>query len=101
MQHGLKASQSAEACLRAVGFELTMVPDGHLCCGSAGSYSLLQPALSNQLLDQKIAALNSGAPTIIASANIGCLMHLRRRAEPEVLHWLELIRTHEVGLTSK
>jgi glycolate oxidase iron-sulfur subunit len=97
MQHSLHVSDNAEACLRAVGFELTSVPDGHLCCGSAGSYSLLQPRLSSQLLDQKLTALQSDGPTVIASANIGCLMHLRRRAEPRVQHWLELISAYEVA----
>jgi glycolate oxidase iron-sulfur subunit len=97
MQHGMRVAFKAEECLRAVGFELTNVPDGHLCCGSAGSYSLLQPELGNRLLDQKVAALESGAPAKIATANIGCLMHLQRRAGPEVLHWLELIRPHRVG----
>lgn len=97
MQHGLRTAGRAEACLRAVGFDLTSVPDAHLCCGSAGSYSLLQPGLANQLLDEKLTALQSGAPAILATANIGCLMHLRRRAEAPVLHWLELIRPHRVG----
>jgi len=97
MQHSLHVADNAEACLRAVGFELTSVPDGHLCCGSAGSYSLLQPRLSSQLLDQKLTALQSDGPTVIASANIGCLMHLRRRAEPRVQHWLELISAYEVS----
>jgi glycolate oxidase iron-sulfur subunit len=96
MQHGLRVAQRAEACLSAVGFELTEVPDGHLCCGSAGTYSLLQPALSEQLLDQKLAALEGDSPTTIASANIGCLMHLQRRAKTEVRHWLEMIRPHAV-----
>ncbi|MDA0823642.1 MAG: glycolate oxidase subunit GlcF [Proteobacteria bacterium] len=96
MQHGLRVAQRAEACLNAVGFELTEVPDGHLCCGSAGTYSLLQPALSEQLLDQKLAALEGASPTTIASANIGCLMHLQRRAKTEVRHWLEMIRPHAV-----
>ncbi len=97
MQHGLGVAGKAEACLRAVGFELTDVADGHLCCGSAGSYSLLQPELANRLLDQKVAALERDRPMQIATANIGCLMHVQRRADPEVLHWLEVIRPHRVG----
>jgi glycolate oxidase iron-sulfur subunit len=96
-QHGLHASARAEACLKAVGFELTNVPEGHLCCGSAGSYSMLQPKLSGELLDRKISALQSDGPSVIASANIGCLLHLRRRAEPSVYHWLELIRPHKIA----
>ncbi|MFT4561204.1 MAG: glycolate oxidase iron-sulfur subunit [Gammaproteobacteria bacterium] len=101
MQHGLRVSHRAEECLRAVGFEFTNVPDGHLCCGSAGTYSLLQPALSSQLLSQKLAALESDSPSKIASANIGCLMHLQRRAKTEVCHWLEMIRPHAVELDQK
>ena len=97
MQHGMGVADKAEDCLRAVGFELTAVPDGHLCCGSAGSYSLLQPELANQLLDKKVAALEIGSPETIATANIGCLMHLQRRAGPAVQHWLELVRPHRVG----
>lgn len=96
LEHGLHAAGRTQACLRAVGFELTSVPDAHLCCGSAGSFSLLQPQLATQLLDQTLTALQSEAPTAIASANIGCIMHLRRRADRPVMHWLELIRPHRV-----
>ena len=91
MQHGLDVAGKAEACLRAVGFKIEYTPEGHVCCGSAGSYSLLQPELANRLLDQKVTALESVQPDKIATANIGCLMHVRRRATPQVLHWLELI----------
>ncbi|MDP6182489.1 MAG: glycolate oxidase subunit GlcF [Gammaproteobacteria bacterium] len=96
MQHGLRIVGLAEACLRSVGFELTAVPDSSPCCGSAGTFSLLQPRLGNQLLDQKLAALQSGGPGTIATANIGCLIHLRRRADRQVVHWLELIRPHRI-----
>lgn len=97
LRHGLRGADAVESLLVAVGFELTDVPDPHLCCGSAGSYSLLQPELSGQLLDNKLAALASGAPDVYVSANIGCLMHLQRRAERPVMHWLEMIRPHRVG----
>jgi len=97
MQHGLRVAGRAEDCLRAVGFELVDVPDAHLCCGSAGSYSLLEPAMGNRLLDQKLSALQGADPAVLASANIGCLMHLQRRAALPVVHWLELIRPHHVG----
>ena len=96
-QHGLGVSHHVRGCLKAVGFELTKVSDEHLCCGSAGTYSLLQPKLSSELLDRKIAALGGDAPSAIASANIGCLLHLRRRAPTPVVHWLELIRPHRLG----
>ena len=73
------------------GFELTYVPDAHLCCGSAGTYSILQPELSKQLLANKVAALESGAPARIATANIGCLMHLRGGTDLPVNHWIEML----------
>ena len=97
LRHGLRGADAVESLLVATGFELTDVPDPHLCCGSAGSYSLLQPDLSGRLLDNKLAALESGAPEVYVSANIGCLMHLQRRAERPVKHWLEMIRPHRVG----
>jgi glycolate oxidase iron-sulfur subunit len=95
LQHGLKIRGSVEALLRDAGFELTAVPDGHLCCGSAGTYSLLQPELSQQLLQNKVAALESGKPEIVATANIGCLAHIEgglaaSRGAP-IRHWIELV----------
>jgi glycolate oxidase iron-sulfur subunit len=80
-----------EPLLRAAGFTLTAVTDGQRCCGSAGTYSILQPELSQQLLHAKITALESGAPEVIATANIGCLQHLRGAASVPVRHWVELL----------
>ena len=80
-----------EKILIAVGFELTPVPDAHLCCGSAGTYAILQKTLSQQLLHNKLNALQSGAPGVIATANIGCLTHLQSRASVPVRHWVELL----------
>ncbi len=91
LQHGQKLGGVVEGILTGLGFTLAPVPDGHQCCGSAGSYSLLQPALSRQLRDNKLAALQSGQPEIIASANIGCLVHLQTGATVPVRHWIELI----------
>ncbi len=95
LQHGLKIKGVVEALLRDAGYELTSVPDGHLCCGSAGTYSLLQPELSQQLLSNKVKALESGAPTMIATANIGCLAHiesgLNASSKTPIRHWVELI----------
>ena len=76
LQHGLKIRGVVEDLLLAAGYELTVVPDGHLCCGSAGTYSILQPELSSQLLKNKVVALESGQPEGIATANIGCLAHI-------------------------
>jgi len=91
LQHGMRIRGVVEQILRSVGYELTNVPDAHLCCGSAGTYSILQPKLSQQLLTNKIVALESEKPEQIATANIGCLMHLRTQATLPVKHWIELL----------
>ncbi len=91
LQHGMRIRGVVEQILRNVGFELSNVPDAHLCCGSAGTYSILQPKLSQQLLTNKIVALESEKPQQIATANIGCLMHLRTQATLPVKHWIELL----------
>jgi glycolate oxidase iron-sulfur subunit len=91
LQHGLKIRGVVEGLLREAGFDLTAVPDSHLCCGSAGTYSLLQPELSRQLLENKVVALESGQPAVIATANIGCLTHIESSAATPVRHWIELL----------
>ena len=91
LQHGQKLPQAVENLLQFCGFTLTTVPDAHLCCGSAGTYSILQQKLSQQLLQNKLAALQSGAPAVIATANIGCLTHLQSQADVPVRHWIELL----------
>jgi glycolate oxidase iron-sulfur subunit len=91
LQHGLKLSGVVEEILRDAGCVLTMVPDSHLCCGSAGTYSLLEPAISRELLVNKVAALESGAPDTIATANVGCLAHIASGTQKPVRHWIELI----------
>jgi glycolate oxidase iron-sulfur subunit len=91
LQHGQQIRGKAEALLRAAGYELTPVADGHLCCGSAGTYSLLQPELSGQLKARKLAALQAGGPQAIATANIGCLTQLQGGTAIPVKHWIELL----------
>jgi glycolate oxidase iron-sulfur subunit len=91
LQHGLKIRGTVEALLEKAGYELTPVPDAHLCCGSAGSYSLLQPAISLELRGRKLAALASGEPQAIATANIGCLAHLQAGTAIPVRHWIQLL----------
>jgi len=91
LQHGQKLGGAVEKILRRCGYELTNVADSHLCCGAAGTYTLLQPELSEQLLANKLAALNAGKPEIIASANIGCQMHLASESNLPVKHWIELL----------
>jgi glycolate oxidase iron-sulfur subunit len=91
LQHGQQLRGKAERLLERAGFELTPVPDAHLCCGSAGTYSILQPALSRELRGRKLAALQGGQPVGIVTANIGCLMHLQAGAQVPVAHWVELL----------
>jgi glycolate oxidase iron-sulfur subunit len=91
LQHGLQIRGSIEVLLQAAGYELTPVADGHLCCGSAGTYSVLQPELAGQLRANKLTALNAGGPALAATANIGCLTHLQAGSALPVRHWIELI----------
>ena len=91
LQHAQRLGGAVEGVLTRLGFQLTPVPDSHLCCGSAGTYSLTQPALSSQLRDRKMDALESGRPVIIATANVGCQMHLDGAGRTPVTHWIELV----------
>ncbi len=91
MQHGQRLSGLSERLLAEAGFALVPVRDGHLCCGSAGHYSLLQPEMSGELRSRKTAALTERAPQVIVSGNIGCLEHLRAVAGVAMLHTVELL----------
>jgi len=91
LQHAQKLGGAVEAVLARLGFNLTAVADPHLCCGSAGTYSITQPALSRQLRDNKLNALESGRPQVIATANIGCQAHLDSAGRTPVRHWIELV----------
>jgi len=91
LQHALKIRGVVEPLLERCGYELVTTPDPHLCCGSAGTYSILEPELSAQLRDNKLETLQSDRPDLIATANIGCLNHLRSGAAVPVRHWIELV----------
>ncbi|EJL05007.1 glycolate oxidase, iron-sulfur subunit [Pseudomonas fluorescens Q2-87] len=91
LQHGQKLGGRIEALLTRLGFNLTHVPDSHLCCGSAGTYSLTQPALARQLRDNRLNALESGQPELIVTANVGCQNHLDGAGRTPVRHWIELV----------
>lgn len=91
LQHGQQITGCVEKILAITGYTLTAVPNAHLCCGSAGTYSILQPKLSQDLLTDKLHALESGHPDYIVSANIGCQLHLDTRAAVPVRHWIELL----------
>jgi glycolate oxidase iron-sulfur subunit len=90
LQHGQKLPGRVEALLRGAGFELVAVRDSHSCCGSAGTYSLLQPALSERLRADRLDALQQGRPALIATANVGCQTHLQAGTGLPVVHWIEL-----------
>ena len=91
LQHGQQLQGVVETVLQQAGFQLTHVSDAHLCCGSAGTYSILQPDLSRRLLDNKLAALQQGMPDVIATANVGCQLHLATASGVPVKHWIELL----------
>ncbi|MCD4864265.1 glycolate oxidase subunit GlcF [Pseudomonas sp. PLB05] len=91
LQHAQRLGGAVEGVLQRLGFPLAPVPDGHLCCGSAGTYSLTQPDLSRRLRDAKLDALESGHPELIATANIGCQSHLDGAGRTPVRHWIEIL----------
>ena len=92
LQHGQRLRGGVEAAMNALGFDLAVANnEAHLCCGSAGTYSVLQPALATALRDRKLANLNELAPTTIVSANIGCIQHLQSGTSTPVRHWVELL----------
>jgi glycolate oxidase iron-sulfur subunit len=88
MQHWQGLGGVAESVLARLGYELAPIPDAHLCCGSAGTYSLTQPELAGQLKRNKLAALQSGTPALILTANVGCQTHLAGGAGVPVKHWI-------------
>jgi glycolate oxidase iron-sulfur subunit len=91
LQHAQKLGGAVESTLTRLGFNLTDVPDSHLCCGSAGTYSITQPELATTLRDRKLDALESGKPMVIVTANIGCQTHLGGANRTRVRHWIELV----------
>ena len=92
LQHGQKIRGVIEAILGGLGHELLPVAESHLCCGSAGTYSLLQPDLAGQLRTRKLGHLQAGQPELIATANIGCQSHLAAASGVPVVHWITLLR---------
>lgn len=97
LQHGLHSGSEGEELLSAAGFKALTIPEGHLCCGSAGSYSLLQPKIASELRTRKLENCRSVKPDVIATANIGCLSHLSGPDAPPVVHIAELIDWAEGG----
>ncbi|MDX1345422.1 MAG: glycolate oxidase subunit GlcF [Sedimenticolaceae bacterium] len=97
LQHGLKQAGSVEGLLQKLGFSVRTPADAHLCCGSAGTYSILQPEMALQLRDNKLEKLDADAADVIATANIGCMMHLQSGTATEVRHWIEIIDASLAG----
>jgi len=91
LQHGMKIRGAVEKLLTTLGATLVPVTDSHLCCGSAGTYSVLQPKLSSELKARKLNALQADSPEVILSANIGCITHLQSGTATPVRHWLEWV----------
>jgi glycolate oxidase iron-sulfur subunit len=91
LQHGQQIRGKVEQVLRAIGVDVQLCVDSHLCCGSAGTYSVLQPDIAYTLRDQKLANLEATRPEMIVSANIGCITHLQSGTATPVAHWIELV----------
>ncbi|MFP3565263.1 glycolate oxidase subunit GlcF [Paraburkholderia sp. SIMBA_030] len=91
LQHGQQLRGNVEHLLTALGIEVRLPADSHLCCGSAGTYSLTQPKLSYALRDQKLERLHAQEPQVIVSANVGCIAHLQSGTSTPVAHWIELV----------
>jgi glycolate oxidase iron-sulfur subunit len=91
LQHGQRVTQQPLDLLKAAGFAATAVPEGHICCGSAGTYNLLQPELAEQLRARKVSNIESLAPDIIAAGNLGCMIQIAGGTDVPALHLVELL----------
>jgi glycolate oxidase iron-sulfur subunit len=91
MQHGQTIRTEPLMLLERAGFDVAEIPEGHLCCGSAGTYNILQPDIATRLRDRKLANINSVAPDIVATGNIGCITQLGQASGIPILHTVELL----------
>jgi glycolate oxidase iron-sulfur subunit len=91
LQHGQKISEEPVSLLQAAGFDVGTVPEGHICCGSAGTYNVLQPEFADELRARKLANIESVAPDIVAAGNIGCIIQIRSGTSTPVVHTVELL----------
>ncbi|RYG86587.1 glycolate oxidase iron-sulfur subunit, partial [bacterium] len=91
LQHGLRADAAPRALLRAAGYDVVEVEESHLCCGSAGTYNLLQPELAEGLRERKLERLRRTGAAIVATDNVGCAMQLDTPEGPRVVHTMELL----------
>lgn len=91
LQHGQKITSQPKALLAAVGFTVLDVPEGHLCCGSAGTYNLLQPELAQDLRDRKVANIARTEADVVAAGNLGCMVQIGGALDKPVVHTVELL----------
>jgi glycolate oxidase iron-sulfur subunit len=91
MQHGQGLRKPPKQLLAAAGLPAKDVPEGHICCGSAGVYNLLQPELATQLRDRKVANIGKTAPDVIATGNIGCITQIASGTDVPIVHTVELL----------
>jgi glycolate oxidase iron-sulfur subunit len=91
LQHGQKVVSEPKTLLVKAGFSVRDVPEGHLCCGSAGTYNMLQPEISSRLRDRKLANIATLKPDIIATGNVGCMAQLKTATAIPVVHTVELL----------
>lgn len=101
LQHGQRLPGNLEGLLEGAGFELAPVAEGHLCCGSAGTYSFTQPTLSEQLKTRKVKVLEAGHPEAIVTANVGCQLQIGGGTDVPVVHWLTLVQERLVQIRPK
>jgi len=91
LQHGQRLDALPRSLLEQAGYTLTDIPEGHLCCGSAGSYNLLQPELSDELRERKLKNIESITPDVIVTGNIGCMAQLKPGTDIPMVHTVELL----------
>jgi glycolate oxidase iron-sulfur subunit len=91
LQHGQQIKTTPKTLLKTAGFDVVEPTDSHLCCGSAGTYNLLQPEISGQLKARKVATLEAKSPDLISAGNIGCMMQIGAGTEVPIVHTVELL----------
>ncbi|MCB2056269.1 MAG: glycolate oxidase iron-sulfur subunit, partial [Geminicoccaceae bacterium] len=91
LQHGQKITSLPKRLLTEAGFRVEDVPEGHICCGSAGTYNLLQPELADQLKTRKVTAIEMVAPDVVAAGNVGCITQIASGTDVPVVHTVELL----------
>ena len=91
MQHGQQMGSKAQTLLRNAGFTVQDIPEGHLCCGSAGTYNIMQPEISAQLLERKVKNIEATGAALVATGNIGCITQIASAAKLPVVHTVELL----------